>query len=516
MISVMSSFGKRWRVWAFLALAAFYFAIPNARPDFTNFNCHDSESYVALSYSMVHGYGYTRSMIPGLYLAHKWWPPGLPLLLAPAVYAGGETVSWLAVKWTIAAIGLIGVLAAWHLVRRLTGSLLTADVAAALVGLNPFYWDFSHQALAEVPITAWLLGGLYVVDRVWANRRVRPLPAGMAGVFCGAGMLIKGYALDLLLAPLAYVFGPRKADLSRRGWLTAGAFFFFGFALPTVFWTVRGADLRAEGFDGHSQMKGLRQKSPMDPESEYLTARETLQVVIHNAGGFAIYHIPAQVLPFSWGDYGRPGPSFSTWKGSGWALLGLTALLLLACWPRSINTVGLHLTALNVAALNLIFIDGWGARYWVVFSCLLLVILSLRLGPALEAARSSVRRAALAALGLALVVNLVWYVAEHEKQPYRDREWEALAELFETASRTEIATQGVRTPNPHAFQLMTGYPAPMPLPSLAPQYDHLVARLDGRGLQPPAGSRIILEAYPWALYRLSRPLALDELLEPKR
>ena len=53
------AFGLRVRVVAFALLAAFYLAIPNARPDFSRFNCHDSESYLALSDSLFHGRGYT-------------------------------------------------------------------------------------------------------------------------------------------------------------------------------------------------------------------------------------------------------------------------------------------------------------------------------------------------------------------------------------------------------------------------------------------------------------------------
>jgi hypothetical protein len=59
--------------------------VPNAHPDFTRFNCHDSESYLALAHSLVHGRGYTRSMIDGMYIDHTTWPPGIPILMMPAV-----------------------------------------------------------------------------------------------------------------------------------------------------------------------------------------------------------------------------------------------------------------------------------------------------------------------------------------------------------------------------------------------------------------------------------------------
>src|SRR5207253_2025989 len=155
----------------------------------------------------------------GEHVAHRWYPPGLPLILAPAMYAGGPTINWVLVKWTTAVVGLAGVLVVWHLVKRLTCSALTADLAAALVGLSPVYWDFSHMALADVPVTVWIFAALYLVDRIWAKRHVRLAQAFFAGLACGAGMLIRAIAICLFVAPVPYIVGPRRADLGLRAWM---------------------------------------------------------------------------------------------------------------------------------------------------------------------------------------------------------------------------------------------------------------------------------------------------------
>ena len=199
------------RVLAFLALAGFYFAVLNARPDFSRFNAHDSEDYLALSYSLVHGLGYTQSMDPGRYLPHVTWPPGVPVPMMPAMPLSGERVDWCLVKGTMALVGLLGVVLAWYLARRVTGDPPTVDWAALALGLNPFYWDFSHQAMAEVPLTVWILGSLCLIDRCWARRAISYRAVLGVGLILGVGMMFKGHAGALLLAPLAYLFGPAAA-----------------------------------------------------------------------------------------------------------------------------------------------------------------------------------------------------------------------------------------------------------------------------------------------------------------
>ena len=79
----------------------------------------------------------------------------------------------------------------------------------------------------------------------------------------------------------------------------------------------------------------------------------------------------------------------------------------------------------------------------------------------------------------------------------------------------KLQTVGVLTPNPHAFQLTTGLPAPMPTLALNLSYSHMVARLDQRGPQPPAGARLIARVEPWGLFALERPRTREELLGTK-
>jgi len=113
---------------------------------------------------------------------------------------------------------------------------------------------------------------------------------------------------------------------------------------------------------------------------------------------------------------------------------------------------------------------------------------------------------------IVLAVNLGWYIVEHERQPYNQAgPWKELAELFDAVAHKDLVTQGVFTPNQHAFRLMTGYSAPMICYQYDPIYDHLVTRLDGKGLQPQAGAVPIVTIYPWVLYQLTGPMTRSDL-----
>ena len=130
-------------------------------------------------------------------------------------------------------------------------------------------------------------------------------------------------------------------------------------------------------------------------------------------------------------------------------------------------------------------------------------LLSGRFARLLAALPAPSRRAAAGAGTLALVASLAGYIAAHERQPYNPNgPWAELAALFEATADEPFDTAGVLTPNPHAFQLTTGHSAPMRVADAS--FDHMVARNDGVGPQPPAGSRPLLEVAPWVLYELPR------------
>jgi len=121
-------------------IVVLYFIYPNNRPDLTIFNANDSEGYLSLSYALTHGLGYTRNLVPGSYVPHTTWPPGFPMLLMPVTAFGSLPLDWLAIKVYMIFIGLAGIVLAWLYVKQLTESAATANLAALLLALLPFYW----------------------------------------------------------------------------------------------------------------------------------------------------------------------------------------------------------------------------------------------------------------------------------------------------------------------------------------------------------------------------------------
>ena len=109
--------------------------------------------------------------------------------------------------------------------------------------------------------------------------------------------------------------------------------------------------------------------------------------------------------------------------------------------------------------------------------------------------------------------NLLIYVWQHERQPYETAApWRQLAELFETVSGKKLDVSAVLTPNMHAFQLTTGYRAPMVSTEWRPLYDSMVARTDGRTPKAPAGSVALVTVGPWALVKLPAPMTQTQIL----
>jgi hypothetical protein len=495
----------RWRLLVFAWITVFYLTVLNARPDFARFNCDDSESYLALADSLVHGRGYTRSMIPGEYIPHTAWPPGLPLLLTPAVALAAPPV-WTAAKCTMALIGLLGIVLVWLLVRRLGQHQHLADLAALLVALNPFYWDFSHRVMAEVPLTVWMVGGLLLVDLIWAGRRVRPWEALLVGLVCGTGMLLKGLVLGLLLVPIAYFRGTRKTLGNKWNLVTTLVLFSFAFVLPHAAWTCRNRATPASGYDGLDQLRMIRSKYPTDPASELLTLPESVDVVLKNVRHSVIYHLPQQVIPGLWNGV------YFDWGRSGYLAMALSVSLLVLCLSWKQELQALHLLTWPMVLLNLSWAFGGNPRYWIPVSVLLTMLLMLRLRRFLTLdAFSQKLRVGLGSSILAL--NLACYVVDHERHPYNSGgPWSELAQLFAFASQEKLEPAGVLTPHNLAFQLTTGFPAPLPGSERDCAYDYVVARLDR--LPPPilAQRQPLVTVFPWGLFSLLKPTPGRELL----
>jgi hypothetical protein len=427
------------------------------------------------------------------------------VILAPAVAASGARLNWLFVKVTMAVVGLASVVLIWRLVFRLTGDRRLGDLAALFVALNPYFWDFSHQAMSEVPAVGWAALALLVGDHVFARCRPGSTSALLAGVVCGSGMLVKGHLIGLVLLPLAYVVGPRAmaAGWSRRMLVTI--MFAAGFGLPFGGWMIRNAAIQAPGWDGVNQVQQVFSKRG-GTDQEMRSLPETVTHVIRTFRMHGVYRLAEQTIPFL-ALHGA-----LAWPGSGWLALAVFVAIGLALLPRSLTReyLGFHIVITPIVVLNLLYADGGSARYWVPVSILVVVLLVLRLGGRLlgRSARATPRHV-LVPVSVVLAVSLALYVVAHERSPYSPKgPWRELAEFFDLVAKERIRPVGVLTPNMHAFQLITGFPAPMLGTPHAPLFDYMVARQDGKGPPPPPYASVVVSRYPWAMYKL--PFAVPE------
>jgi hypothetical protein len=494
---------RSWRLLGFVAIATLYLAIPNARPDFTRFNCQDSSSYLALAQSLAHGRGYTRSLVADVYVPHTTWPPGTSVLLAPASLLPGKTVHWRAVKSTMALVGLSGVLLTWFYLARLSGRRDVADFGALLVALNPFYWDFSHQAMAEIPLTVWLIGGLLLVDCVWARRPVTRFEALGTGFACGIGMMFKGHAGGLVFAPLAYYVGKRGADLSGPSRLGRWALHVVGFAIPQLAWMIRGRLWPAQGFEGLSRFRSILAVDPNDASSRLKSVSEVAATILDNARHHVIYRLPEMTIPFLWPEGLLSAP------GMGWIALALSGALLALAIPRRPELLAPGLAALVMAALNVAYAFGGAARFWFPISIVLLLMVAATLGPAVLDSRIGRHGAFRIAFAIFLAINLGLYIRDHEAHPYnRTEPWSEFADLINrTARRADLHPKGVLTANPAAFQLGTGLPAPWGFDDLT--FDYLV--IDTNVGQPPKDWPEVASANPWVMVALPGLMTREEI-----
>lgn len=501
-----------YRIVVFALLAAFYFAIPNARPDFTKFNANDSEHYLALSYSLVHGIGYTRSMDNNYFVPHTTWPPGVPVLMMPAIAVGGQKISWLAVKTTSSLVGLLGIICVWFFARRVTQDERGADVVALFVGLNPIYWDFSHQAMAEVPLTVWLIASLFLVDIVWRDRRVLWWEAFASGCLIGMGMMIKGHAMGLIFSPLCYVLHRSQEPSNRWNQLKMCCLFAFGFIIPFILWGIRNSMTDAIGFDGLNQLRMMRAKNPLDAQSELLTVGETINVVINNFRHHLVHVLPCEILPGLW--------NVKDWSLPGLLAIGLSVALGSLCLGRTRLQLSMLSVILSISALNLVYAFGGAERFWIPVALLMTIMISLRGWKWLVARERTFRCFCTWVIVVVLTTNLTLYIVQHEKHPYSHRgAFEQLAEFFIEVSKMDLNSKSILTTHQNAFKLMTGYKSP-PITTWReeskPYYDYVVLRVDGNGPDPPRGTICRLEVYPWGLYELPIPTRGSELLNEEQ
>ncbi|HUZ75705.1 MAG TPA: glycosyltransferase family 39 protein [Stellaceae bacterium] len=493
------------------AIGVLYFLAPNARLDFSAFDTRDAESYLALSRSLVAGYGYTRSLNPHAYIPHTTWPPGLPLLLAPLTFLGGVPINLLLVKIGMIAYGVIGIVLAYFYAKRLTHAPLARVSVPLLLALNPYYWQFSRMTNSEMPTVVWALIALLLADIGWANGTIRHRTAFAFGLICGFGMLIRGSFFGALFLPLVYVFALRSEPVDLRRLWSRYICYAAGFLLPFGGWMFRNSliDKRRLGPDGIDQLAMIFRTSPVDPASPFRTASQIFADALANLQGSVIYQIPKSIVPGLWAQ--GVWHELGAWSGPLAAFLTL-ALVLLSC--RTARNLPIIVMYGSMAVLNILYAVGGMARLWVPVTCLIALSLPIA-AETLQFPRHRRVRASLAGLMLtALAASLVAYVNQHEEHPYRDASYAALADLFSDIRSHDILLGNVLTPSPQAFALYTGLSAPMSVPAIGvdPRYAYVILPSVEWQAQSLGGAAMTRNSV-WSLVALTAPMTLAEFRE---
>jgi 4-amino-4-deoxy-L-arabinose transferase-like glycosyltransferase len=417
----------------------------------------------------------------------------------------------------VIAIGLAGIALAWLYVRRLTASVVTADVAALLLALLPFYWLNSRTSMTDGPTIAFILLALMLVDLAWAQRAPRASHVVLVGCIGGLGMLLRGTNLCLVLVPLAYAVGARKAIVSPLRRLALLALHGIAFCIPSLFWVARNAsiDKRGLGIDGVDEFRMLLISDWLDPESLF-SAGEFLQKSIENFLWHAIYRVPEQLIPGLW------NAEWWNWPGAPFAAVGLTLVLALTALPLNIAGLPLALTIVPYAAFLSVFPRGGAIRYWAPVTSLLIVLIVINWSSILRS-RLGGRAHLTVVVGLtaAYAANLAVFAQRFEAHPYADDFGDMVA-LFDRVPGLQTPPPAVHAYHSGLFTLRTGLAAPITVAgrSIEPIYTHLIlpeaGNPTGSVRQPPPGATLLLRQGPWGYYALPKPMTERELNSPKQ
>ncbi|MFC3121881.1 ArnT family glycosyltransferase [Agaribacter flavus] len=499
------------RVYIFALICILYCLFPNARPDFSTFNSNDAENYLAISYNLYIGNGYTRSLSPEYYVPHTLWPPGMPILLMPAVMiSDGSDINWYAVKYTIILCSLCGLLLIWHFVRGVTQSKNTADMALLLFAINPFYWHFSRTGLAEMPVFVWCVLSLLLIHRYWGTAGVQfsQKKAFTLGTVLGLGMMLKGSLIGIAFIPFAMIVF-RYFSRQPLQYLKQAFLFCLGFFVIFAIWNIRNGfiDKTNLGFDGVSQVQMLFKLVVEDPESRFRTIPELIATARENITWYAIFLIPRELLPFLHLFELDQLPMGSI------IFLLLSACIVALAFPLNVTNLGSMVIIMPMVLMNMLMVIGGSERYWVPISLLLMlsIIVNVSTNTVLIPYLHKLNRVRYKIVVLLpYVLSMLSYVHIQLSQPYNEREdYPEFAELLmsiEDYCRKEGGRNiVVKSRNNNAVQFVTGCQAPDMRPKLGfyPQYNAAIVRIADMA-ELNGKKRIISQNDIWAFVALEK------------
>lgn len=353
--------------------------------DLRLFTGGDNVHYIALAKALAEGRGYVDLIAPE-HPPHTQYPPGFPLVLAPAWWLGGGRLFVLKlVSWVAAAFALAG---AYGLARHdRAAPAWTAAAVVWLVGLYSVFLAYAHWILSEMTYLAVSLWALAAFVR--GEDDDRPTGWWLAGCALAlAGFGVRTAGITLLAAAVLWAL---LGGWWRRA-ATAAATAILGGA-AWLLWSSRNPPPTGGYLDQ------LLASNPYDPTSASLGLAELLGRAFGRLVTYATVEFPRLF-----------------WPGAGEAPLGVRsfglllggALLVLGLW-RALRVRGVEVWDLYLG-MSLVMLVLWpwtGDRFFLTIAPLvwLYVLFGLDHASGVLARRSIVAPAMAGVLALLLLVG---------------------------------------------------------------------------------------------------------------
>ncbi len=176
-------------------------------------------------------------------LSPRYYPPGLPVLLAPVLATFG--FNYTALKIEITALFVLGLWFMYGMFRDRLSEWQTLAVIA-LIAFNPVLWGLRNEVISDLPFLTATYGSLYLIH--WLYTRYSGNPPAAWGIVVGLSIYL-AYAIrqpGLMLIPALFCFDLLAARRLRMFSLAAMASAGIAIAAQRF---VLGSDGRADLFN---------------------------------------------------------------------------------------------------------------------------------------------------------------------------------------------------------------------------------------------------------------------------
>jgi hypothetical protein len=196
----------------------------------------DSARFLLLGRALAGGHGFVEMERPGM-PAHTEYGPGLPLLLAPALFVSPSSI--LPGKLLIYLSLAVYLYFFFRLVRATgTASAPAACMLTLVLASIPHLYRFANQILSDLPYAAMSLAALYYLYlQLNKEESPEPKPWVIAGLLMAAAFFFRQVGVALFAGAVIGVVLKKK--YSARDRARAAVFLSIGFLLPVGAWLLR-------------------------------------------------------------------------------------------------------------------------------------------------------------------------------------------------------------------------------------------------------------------------------------